>query len=117
MMANKHPSKWLSAEAAAKRLHCHAGHLRRVCPRLEERGLARFVSGGGRRPHWEIAAEATLETAFDQEQPAVKLKPRRAGLLRINLPGGYRIDITFPACGDGRREAVKRSSKGVQRGN
>ena len=57
------PQAWQPLGAAAARLGKTAGHLRRLCPAWERRGLARRVTGGGRRPRWEVRQDARLPRA------------------------------------------------------
>ena len=64
---------WQPLGAAAARLGKTAGHLRRVCPAWEERGLARRVTGGGLRPRWEVRQDARLPRA--DEAPPSRVPP------------------------------------------
>lgn len=53
-------AKWQSAPGAARRLGRNAGHVRKRCPGWQRKGLARRVSGGGKRWRWQVRSDATL---------------------------------------------------------
>jgi hypothetical protein len=78
--------KWLSVKAAAAHFDRHPGHLRKICPRLQQQGFARMVSGRHHRPSWEIRQDATLEAPMveklmdEQDQTMSVIRRRLQGL-------------------------------------
>jgi hypothetical protein len=115
---------WQSVKAAARRLNRSSGHIARLCiQRLRTEGKARWITGGGKKGRWEIRTDATLKFRHSANDPVPMQLP-------TVVPGNPPVQITIgnvtiiiqpgnapavPASGDGRREAVKRSSKAVRR--
>jgi len=122
---------WQSIEAAAKRLDKSTGHLSRLCrQRLHSEGLARWVTGGGKKGRWEIRIDATLKHRRFGPDP-MPPEPTQAPLeVPMHSDQGFPIKImigqvtisiqvgnvpALPTIGRRRREAVERPSKGFQR--
>jgi hypothetical protein len=90
------------------------GHLRRLDPELERRGLARKVRGGGREPRWEVRTDVSLEAVEAEEVPAFRgryIVLRVGGTsIQIGAESPVTLRITPAARGGGKRS--QRASEG-----
>lgn len=89
--------QWADLRAAARRLGRNAGHLRKLCQRLEGSGLARRVKGGGRAAHWEIRCDVGMPallnaSAADDRRRACETPAPVMQFLALLLPG-HRVTI------------------------
>ena len=57
---------WISIEEAAKRLGRHPGHLRKLAPALQARGLARKVKTGKTCRSWQFRSDFQIDGAASQ---------------------------------------------------